>query len=319
MATLILRTLLLAVAVVVLNFALPRMLPGDPLDALLAAESESGVAPLSADARRALRVYYGLDAALPEQFAGYVLGLAHGDLGWSISKKTPVATLIVQRLPWTLTLVGAALLTAAIGGTLLGLLAAWRGGRWDGWLLGSAGAIEALPEFLIGMALLLLFAVAIPVFPLGGGRTLFAAGPPDLLDIAWHLALPYLTLVLGSFAAFVLVARGAASSVTRATYVVTARAKGLSEWRILFGHVLPNALPPIWTLFGLRLGSVAGGAILVERVFGVPGVGLLSFEGVQNRDYPVLQALFLLSGLGVVAATFLVEASYRLLLPHARR
>jgi peptide/nickel transport system permease protein len=225
--------------------------------------------------------------------------------------------LIGNRLPWTLALVGSALFTAALGGTLLGLVAAWRGGRLDGALTSGASVVEALPEFLIGMALLLMFAVAIPLFPLSGGRTLFATGPPDLLDIAWHLALPYVTLVLGSFAAFVLVARGASRAVGRATFVTTARAKGLTERQILFKHVVPNALAPIWTMFGLRLGAVVGGAILVERVFGVPGVGLLSFEAVQTRDYPVLQAVFLLTGLAVIAMTFLVEMSYRVLLPHA--
>lgn len=319
MVTLLIRTLALAAAVIVLNFGLPRLLPGDPLDALAAAESESGASPLSADARQALRAFYHLDAPLPEQFAAYLGGLAHGDLGVSIARKTTVATLIGQRLPWTLGLVGSAMLTASAGGTLLGLLAAWRGGRWDNALLSVATVIEALPEFLVGVGLLLVFAATIPLFPLSGGRTLFATGPPAVLDVVWHLALPYLTLVLGSFAAFVLVARGACRSAARATYVTTARAKGLPDRRVLLGHVLPNALAPILTLLGLRLGSVVGGAIVVERVFGVPGVGQLSFEAVQARDYPVLQALFLLSGLGVIGATFLIETSYRLVLPHARR
>jgi peptide/nickel transport system permease protein len=232
-----------------------------------------------------------------------------------------VSQLIGERLPWTLSLVLTAVVIAAAGGAALGLMAAWRGGTWDRLVVGVCSGLAALPEFLVGMALLLALAVGLGWFPLQGGETLFApAGqtwPATLGDRLVHLVLPGATLVVANLAAFVLLSRGAIRGVLAEPYLATARAKGLSEWRVALQHATPNALLPVLTMFGMRLGQVLGGAIVVERVFAVPGLGLFTFQAIQTRDYPVLQAVFLLASLGVLLANFVLDVIYRRLEPRA--
>ena len=317
MGRLLARYLLLGAAVVLLNFALPRFLPGDPL-----AQGGNGLSAAATTLTQAqeaqFRAEYHLDQPLGGQFASYLRGLARGDLGWSISQNAAVSQLIGERLPWTLALVLTAVLVAGVGGVLLGLLAAWRGGRTDMLVVSLCSGLTALPEFLIAMLLLLLLSVGLGWFPLQGGRTAFATGSGGagtLADILWHLTLPALTLVVVTSAAFVLVTRGAVQAVLHEPYLVTARAKGLPEMRVAFRHAAPNALLPVLTLFGLRLGQVLGGAVVVERVFAVPGLGLLAYQALNARDYPVLQAVFLLGSLAVLLANLILELLYRHLEP----
>ncbi len=313
-ARLITRYVLLAGCVILLNFLIPRLLPGDPLNVSAGEGLESAV-PLSAATREQLRAYYHLDAPLPGQFAAYLGDLAHGDLGWSIARSAPVGGLLLARLPWTLALLLTALLLSAVLGTALGMLAGWvPGSRRDRILVALTAALSALPEFLIAIGLLLVFAITLRWFPLLGGQTPFAAYEADplagALDIAWHLTLPALTLVLAGAAGFVLIARDVTAGSTRAPWLTVARAKGLPESRIALGHMLPNMALPLLTYFGLRLGAVLGGALVVERMFNVPGLGLLGYEAIQARDYPVLQALFLFASLGVLLTNFAVELLY---------
>jgi peptide/nickel transport system permease protein len=295
-------------AVVALNFALPRMLPGDPL-------ASSEIPTLSAQQQAQLRASYRLDQPLPAQFGAYLADLAQANLGWSISRNAPVAQLIGERLPWTLSLVLVSTLIATLAGAAVGLFAAWHGGRLDRSILTLSSSLAAVPEFLIAMLLLFLLAVGAGWLPLTGGESPFAdPGQPWLArlgDHAAHLALPAATLVIANLAAFVLLSRGAVRAVLRDPYLMTARAKGLNDRRVALGHVAPNALLPVLTLFGMRLGQVLGGAIVVERVFGLPGLGLFAFQAIQSRDYPVLQAIFLLASGSVLLANFAVEAAYR--------
>ena len=311
MLRLLARYILLALVVLLLNFCLPRLLPGDPLD--FAENSGFATSTLTADARAHLRATYHLDQSLGSQFGAYLADLAHADLGWSISRSAPVAELIGARLPWTLALVATAVLLACVGGGGLGLLAAWRGGRADWLVVGAASVLAALPEFLLAMLLLLALAVGLRWFPLQGGQSPF--GSASLVDVAWHLSLPALTLVLATSGAFVLLARGAVLSVLDEPYLTAARARGVGEFRVALSHALPNAVLPVLTLFGVRLGQVLGGAIVVERVFAVPGLGLLSVEAIGARDYPVLQAVFLLASLGVLSANLVLDLACRRLEP----
>jgi len=307
------RYLLLAGAVVLLNFLIPRLLPGDPL----AAGGGEGLdlsQPLPAATRAKLRSYYHLDQPLAGQLGAYLGDLGRGDLGWSIARAAPVRDLLLDRLPWTLGLLGTALLLSAVAGTALGLLAGWvPGSRRDRALVTLTAAVSALPEFLVALGLLLLFAITLHWFPLLGGRTLFATGVDPVagaLDIAWHLTLPAATLVLAGTAGFVLITRDLTAGLRAAPWRAGARGKGLSERQVAFRHVLPNLAAPLLTYLGLRLGGLLGGALVVERVFNVPGLGLLAYESIRARDYPVLQALFLLAGLGVLAANGAVELLY---------
>jgi peptide/nickel transport system permease protein len=296
---------LLVIAVLALNFLLPRLLPGDPLSA---GGQPNGPA-LSAEQERQLRATYRLDQPLAAQLQSYLADLAHADLGWSISRSAPVAQLIGERLPWTLALVLTAVLIAGLSGAGLGLISAWRGGAWDRTLVALTTSAAALPEFLIAMALLLALAVGLGWFPLSGGQAPFNAG--EQADRIAHLALPAATLIIANLAAFLLLTRAAIRGVKNAPYLATARGKGLNERQVALRHAVPNALLPVLTLFGMRLGQVLGGAIVVERVFGVPGLGLFAFQAIQSRDYPVLQAIFLLASLSVLLANFAIEVAYR--------
>jgi peptide/nickel transport system permease protein len=156
-------------------------------------------------------------------------------------------------------------------------------------------------------------AVGLGWFPLQGGQSPFADATP--LDVVWHLTLPALTLVLATSGAFVLLAGGSILRVKDEPYLTAARARGLGEVQVALHHALPNALLPVLTLFGVRLGQVLGGAVVVERVFSVPGLGLLSLEAIRARDYPVLQAVFLMASLAVLLANFLLELAYGRLEP----
>lgn len=313
-ARLVARYALLAVAVVLLNFFIPRLLPGDPL-AFGSGEGLDAATPLSAAAQTALRDYYALDQPLPRQLLAYLDGLRHGDLGWSIAQPAPVSGLILAHLPWTLALLLTSLAISATAGTAVGIVAGWLPGTFrDRALVTLAGLLAAIPEFLVAIALLLVFAVGLGWFPIFGGQTVFATPSENggvlrrVLDIAWHLALPATTLTLVGFAGFALLARDVAAALRYEPWLTAARAKGLSEMAIAHRHALPNAALPLLTFFGLRLGAVLGGALVVERVYGVPGLGLLGFEATRARDYPLLQALFLLASLGVLAVNLVVDA-----------
>ncbi len=295
----------LALTVVVLNFAVPRMLPGSPAtpggdDALL----------LPAAAHRALVDTYHLDLPLADQFERYLLGLARGHLGWSLTSHRPVGTIVAERLPWTLFLVGGAVVLAAALGGLLGWAAAWHRHR-PGVRAAMAASVGvgALPEFLVAMLLIVTLASRSRIFPAGGALTPFidSGGWARIAaDAAWHAALPGLTLVAGLAPAFALLVRNALIPVMGERYLVTARAKGLPAGRVVW-HALRNALPPVATLFGLRLGAAVAGAAVVERIFAYPGMGSLLFEAIGARDYPLMQGVFLVSSLAVLSVNTLLD------------
>lgn len=311
---LLIRYALLAVGVVLLNFFICRLLPGDPLS-FSAGEGTDAAVPLSAAARDQLRSYYRLDQPLRRQLVSYLGDLGRGDLGWSIARPAPVRDLILARLPWTLGLLLVSLLLSALVGGAVGLAAGWSpGSARDRLLVSAAAALAATPEFMVAIGLLLVFAVGLGWFPLFGGQTLFSGGDGDpagplrrALDVAAHLVLPAATLVVGGASAFALLVRGATADLRHEPWLVVARAKGLSERHLARRHALPSVAFPLLAFFGLRLGSVLGGALVVERVFGVPGLGLLGYQAIRARDYPLLQGLFLLSSLGVLAANLLVD------------
>jgi peptide/nickel transport system permease protein len=311
------RYLLLAVGAVLLNFFLPRLLPGDPL-AFNSDDSADAAVPLSATAREQLRDYYDLDEPLGWQLLNYLTNLASGDLGWSIARSAPVSELILDRLPWTLALTLTAVIVSALAGSALGMLAGWAPGRvLDRALISLAAVCAALPEFLVAIGLLMTLAVGFGWFPLFGGRTIFANYPAGLvgalrhgIDVAWHLALPATALVITGTSAYILLARDATARLRHEPWLVVARAKGLRERDIARRHALPNIALPLLTFFGLRLGGALGGALIVERVFHIPGLGLLTYQAIRARDYPVLQAVFLLSSVGVLVVNLAVELLY---------
>lgn len=296
----------LVCTVILLNFLVPRLLPGSPA----AGGGGDEAAVLPAAAYRALVATYHLDLPVQAQLTRYLAGLPRGDLGWSLTSHRPVASIVMERLPWTLLLVGGAVVLAAALGGLLGWAAAWHGrNRAVRFLSAATVGTGALPEFLIAMALIVVFSSRLQLFPPGGATTPFVGNQGllrALLDVAWHAALPGLTLVLGFAPAFALLMRNALVPVMGERYLVTARAKGLTSRRVVW-HALRNALPPAATLLGLRLGTAVAGAAVVERVFAYPGMGWLLYEAVTTRDYPLMQGVFLVTSMTVLTVNLFLD------------
>lgn len=307
--------------VVTVVFLLPRLLPGDPLQSL--DDPDGGSFIYDQDTRARVAAYYGLDRPVADQYASYLSGLVRGDLGWSISQKTPVATLLLQRLPWTLLLMGSALLLSSVIGFVAGLSAAWhRGGKVDRGLIVVLSTTRAIPEYALATALIVAFAVLIPIFPLSGGQTAFAGYPSALdaiADIARHLVLPLVALTVGLVAHKFLIVRNSAIATLGSDYMVLARAKGLPRRVQMYRHSGRNVLLPFLAALGVQVGFAAGGALFIETVFAYPGMGTFISGAVISRDYPMLQGTFLVLALVVLLANLLIELVYGAVDPRVAR
>ncbi len=300
-------------AVVTLVFLVPRAMPGDPLQHL--DDPSSGTFVEDSRSRDLAMAYYGLDRPLLAQYGSYVSGLLDRDLGWSISQKTPVATLIGRRLPWTLLLVGSSMALASLISFLAGVTAAWRRGSvTDKALIVSLAGTRAVPEYAIASALLILFAVTWPVLPMAGGQTAFARYPSAweaAKDIFNHLVLPMTALTLGLAANQFLIVRNSVISTLGEDYMLLARAKGLPRRLLKYRHSARNALLPFLTAIGVQMGFAVNASLFTEAVFAYPGIGTLAATAVTGRDYPLLQGVFLMLALVVIATNFVIELVYR--------
>lgn len=308
---------LVLLGAIVLNFALPRLAPGNPIDFLLPPEQAGILTPMQ---RQQALSQFGLDQPIPVQFARYISGLTRGDLLYSVRYGRPVRNLIAERLPWTLLLVGTAIALGTLIGTLLGFRSAWRRGTAeDIAYLSLVILADSLPVFFVGMMLILVFAVQLGLFPIYGAvPTTTATGIGFVVAVGKRLTLPLATLTLASIGPIYLVARSALMSELQEDYVLMAEAKGLDR-RGVRRHAQRNALLPLWTVALLNLGTLVGGATIVETVFSYPGLGRLIYQSVIARDYPVLQGTFLLLSVSVIAANFIADVAYPLLDPRVRR
>lgn len=308
--------LLLLIAVVVLNFLLIRAAPGDVVDVLLT--QAGGGDPATA---AAIRASYGLDQPVLVQLYTYVGKMMTGDLGYSFYFDQPVHSLILSHLPVTVALVSAALLLGVLIGTLFGIIAALRPRGASSHLVTVLSLFGyATPVFWLGMMMLLLFAQNLMWFPAFGFRSF---PPPDtfvskILDHMYHLALPVLTLSILYMGAYSRLSRAAMLDVLGSDYIRTARSKGLSEYIVVFKHALKNAALPIVTIAGMQVGAVFSGAVLVESVFSLPGIGPLLFESILRRDYPVVLGVLFGAAVTTVIANILTDIVYRLLDPRIR-
>lgn len=310
--------LLVLVLTVALNFVLPRMMPGSPL-VFLAGEDVGFLTP---EQRAQLYALYGLDQPQWRQFLTYVANLIRGEMGYSFQRGRPIAAIVGERLPWTLLLVGTSLILATLAGAALGAVAAWRrGSAVDLGTLGVAMFFESVPSFWLGMILIAIFAARLAWFPIFGATTAGVplAGWGLLIDRARHLVLPLTTLTLITIPGTFLIMRYSMLSVLGERYITTARAKGIAERFVLRRHALRNALLPVATVFMLNLGFVVGGATVIETVFSYPGVGRLLYEGVLNRDYPVIQGTFLIITISVIVANILSDLMYPVIDPRVRQ
>jgi peptide/nickel transport system permease protein len=307
-------TLVIALA---LLFVLMRAAPGDPLMRL---DADRPIAPQEI---AALRARYGLDQPLGTQFTAFLEGIMRGDLGTSIQYGRPVTTLLAERLPATMLLGGSVLLLNFTVGLWLGVRqAVRRGAPEDRWLTILSLAGYAMPSFWLGLVLAWLLGIHWRILPAAGMEDPLlsseAGSARHALDVLRHLVLPTVTLSVVSIAATMRHQRSAMLEVLRLPYVVTARAKGLSERQVTWHHAWRNALFPVITLFGLWLPILVSGSVFVEAVFAWPGLGSLAAGAVGSRDYPLLMGTSLLVAGLVVASGFITDVVYALLDPRVR-
>ena len=305
--------------VLVFNFFLFRVLPGDPAKNL----TRNRLVP--AEQVQVLRESFGLGKPLPEQFAAYVRDTLRGDLGISYKFRRPVSEVIAQRIWPTVLLLGVSTMLSTVIGLWIGIRGAWRrGSLFDRLSLGSALTLYAMPEFWLGILLLIAFGVGVGPFP--GPFPTGGLSSPDtelaslagVLDVARHLVLPCLTLTLAYLAEYALVMRSSLLDELGEDYLTTARAKGLRDALVLRRHAVPNALLPTTTLIFLNLGFIVSGAITIETVYSWPGLGLLSYEALRTPDYPLLQGVFLLFSAAVIVANVIADLLYAYLDPRVR-
>jgi peptide/nickel transport system permease protein len=307
---------------VTLNFAIPRLMPGNAVDAVLS--RLEGAGPVTPQAIHAMTLAFGINTrqSLLSQYWGYLGDTVHGNLGISINYyPATVSSLIRQALPWTIVLVGTATIIAFVIGTGLGLLAGWRRKTWLDSVVPTTTLLTAMPYFWVGLILITVFATTLRAFPFYGGSS-----PGDvpsfslsfISNAADHAVLPGLTIVISAIGGWVLGMRNMVVSVLAEDYVTLAEAEGLPTRRIVGSYVARNALLPSVAGFALALGFVVAGSVVTEVAFSYPGIGDLLYNAVAARDYPLMQGIFLVITLVVLAANFVADLVYLLLDPRTR-
>ncbi|GAB3620176.1 ABC transporter permease [Glutamicibacter endophyticus] len=307
-------------ASITLNFMLPRLMPGDPVTRMLS-RSQQRLDPQQVESLQRLLGVEG--GPWWQEYFAYIGRVFTGDFGVSISRfPTPVSEVIAAQLPWTLLLGAVSLFLAVVIGNLLGILAAWRrGGALDSVVPPLLVFIGSFPYFWLAMGSLYVFGVTLGISPL---RHAFSVGiTPSwdltfIFDVAAHLILPALSIVLVSIGGWMLGMRNTMISTNAEDYILMAEAKGLRPRRIMFNYAARNALLPSVTNIGMSLGFIVGGALLTEVVFAYPGVGYQLLAAVQGLDYPLMQGLFLTITAAVLLANFLVDLVYVRLDPRVR-
>ncbi|AOO80420.1 ABC transporter permease [Bosea vaviloviae] len=304
------KGVLVLFAIAVLNFFLIRAAPGDPAQVLA---GEAGAA--DAQLLEQLRQRFGLNEPITTQLWIYIKGYMTFDLGFSYRQQQSVLSLVLDRLPATLLLTGAAFALSLALGIVMGALAARRAGRWSDSLITTLSLVfYATPLFWIALMSQIVFSLKLGLVPNVGYETIGAnyTGLARALDIGHHLILPALTLGLFFTALYARMMRASMLEVAGADFVKTARAKGLSPGIVSRRHVARNAILPVVTLAGLQAGQLVGGAVLTETVFAWPGIGRLMFDALVQRDYSVLLGVFFMSSAMVVGFNILTDLVYRL-------
>jgi peptide/nickel transport system permease protein len=299
------------------SFFLIHLAPGDPFAEMLQGRS------LPPQVRQQLLELYGLDRPLLEQYVRYLAAVARGDLGWSFSGGRPVADVLADALPHTIILAAAGLALSIVGGVMVGVVQAVARRRAAGRVLGTTTLFfYSVPEFWLGLALLVVFAAWLGLFPIGGaydqGSYEYFTAAERFLDRLKHLVLPALTIALGTAAAIARHQRGALLDVLHDDYVRTARAKGCSERSVLFRHALRNALLPVITLLGLAFPALVGGVVFVERIFAWPGMGGRAVQAVGSRDYALVTGIVILGSAAVAIGGLVVDVLHAAADPRVR-
>ncbi|MDH5770177.1 MAG: ABC transporter permease [Candidatus Bathyarchaeota archaeon] len=297
--------------VLILNFAIFELMPGDPM-ALFANAARLGGKEVAEE----MIELWGFDEPMHIRLLTYIKNMLTFQFGTSYLRQTPIIEQVAARLTNTLLLVGVSSILAIIIGVLLGVLAAHkRGTKWDSLLVVTSLTTYSLPSFWMGMIFLLVFAYGLQWFPTGHTTSFSPLFPApnifvDVADRMWHLFLPVLTLTLFMYGSFLLLTRATMMETLTEDYVTTARAKGLKERAILFKHALKNASLPVITNAAISIGFILSGAIITEQVFKIPGLGQWTWEAIPYKDYPVLHCIFYLTALCVIIANFVADVLY---------
>ncbi|OZI12696.1 ABC transporter permease [Bacillaceae bacterium SAS-127] len=276
-----------------LNFFLPRLMPGGPVEFI---EGQDSGAMLTEEQKAAMEAYYQLDDSLLTQFITYIKGVFTLDFGTSFTYKSDVMEVISHHFMYTWLIVGFATVLSFLIGIISGLWSAWfHHEKSDRGLLTVMLSLGALPEFLIAIVLLLAFSVYVPLFPLGGAETPFLVEAnwfDKTKDFLWHAFLPTVTLTIVHISSTYLLVRNETIQVMKASYIEFAKMKGLSRKRLMYRHIAKNSLLTLFTLLMIRMGLLFTGAIFVEVVYSYPGIGKLLQEAILSRDYPLMHGLF---------------------------
>jgi peptide/nickel transport system permease protein len=299
-----------ALIILTLNFLLPRLMPGDPLSAIYGDESLIAMTP---ELKAHLIDRFALDETMWQQFGAYVSALFRGDLGYSYYYNASVLSVIMGSLPWTLLIVGTSLVISTLLGIVLGIESGWRrGSKTDRVILTGLMSLNGFPDFFIGLVLLIIFGILLRVAPLAGAITPYSglSGFTLFVDVLKHMALPVAALTLAHLAGGYLLTRNTMITVLKSPFMLTARAKGLSEKVLKYRHAGRNSMLPVLTITGVWLGRVVTGALFVELVFSYPGVGYLTYQALLARDYPLIQGVFLLVTVSVLVANLAVDLLY---------
>jgi peptide/nickel transport system permease protein len=300
--------LIVVVLASVVVFLGVRALPGDPAVVLAGENATPAVV-------EAIRHQYGLDQPLPVQYLDYVKQVVTGDLGTSTQDKLPVSDILAQRIPVTLELAVLAMLVAIVIGVLAGTVAAARRGKYPDYVATGFGLVGlSVPHFWLGLLAILLFAVKLRILPASG----YVPLTDDPVQNLRRMILPALVLGTGFAAILMRQTRSAMLGALSADYVRTARAKGLSGTRVVGVHALRNSLTTVVTVLGLQLGGLISGAVVTEQIFVIPGFGKLTVDAVLTRNYPVIQAVVLVTVVGYIVVNLLVDVAYAALNPRIR-
>ena len=303
----ILNAVITLFLVLILNYLMFRVMPGNPIRMLIPQDPSIGQEYIDAMIHK-----YGLDQPWYVQFATYIWDTFTLDFGESFHYKQPVMDIIKDQLIWTLILVGVSSILMIAIGMAVGVLAAWKhGGPFDTGSLAFSLFFYAMPTFWLSMMLILIFSIELGWFPEGGqlsiGEKLTPFDFNKFADLVDHLVLPAVSLTIGSIAAFSIVMRGSLVDVMTEEYITTARAKGLREGQVLKNHAMPNAMLPMVTLIAMDLAFVVGGAFQTEIVFNYKGIGWATVQATYQKDYPFLQAAFLIIAVAVIAANLIAD------------
>ncbi len=301
------------------NFFLIRFMPGDPVEYLVGEEDYLYLSNAHPEVIEELKEEYGLDGNILEQYGKYLNKLLHGDLGQSYQTKVPVLDIVLKRLARTFRLIFPAVILAGILGVLLGAVAGWKEGTWiDKAISRVSLVLYSIPGYCLGMLGLLLFCFKLGWVPTGGMTSGGLSGGAYVKDILWHMALPVGVLTISKLSYNVQMMRSTILSVKKEDFTLVAKTKGISEKRILFRHVFPNAALPMITIITMQMGFIVSGSMMMEQLFNWDGMGLLIYKAIGAKDYPVLQGSLLILTICIVFSNILSDLLCALIDPRIK-